>query len=81
LKYCFIALLTIISLTIIFTNLNSDSMKVTPGQFLLQNILNDEKKIFQSDGNQIFFIETHLNEFRELKNTRQACSVESAGNN
>ena len=49
------------------------------GRFELKNILSDEGKLLKSNGSQIFFIETHLDELRDVKNAKQACSVESAG--
>lgn len=85
LKSTLIALLSL-SLVIFITKLPfnsnlsfSTTEKLIHGQFLLEDILNDEQKIMKTNGNQIFFIETHLDEFRDLKNARQACSVESAG--
>lgn len=90
LKYSFLALLSFsVIIFVLKYQINSNFLNLeTPvskrlhlGRFLLENILRDEQKILKSNGNQVFFIETHLDEFRELKNARQACSVESAGKN
>lgn len=54
---------------------------IIDGKFELKNILKDEEKLLKSDGKQIFFIESHLEEQRELKNAKKACSIESAGKN
>lgn len=51
-----------------------------PNKISLENILNDDKILKASGGNQIFFIESHKNEDRIFSNKRQACSVEAAGN-
>lgn len=50
---------------------------VIDGLFELENILSDDEKKIK--GNSIFFIESHLDERREFKSAKQACSVESAG--
>jgi hypothetical protein len=39
----------------------------------------DEERLMNSNSQQIFFLETHLEGKRELNKSRQACSVEAAG--
>ena len=41
--------------------------------FPIKNILDDEKKLLESNSTQIFFLETHLEGRRNLSNARQAC--------
>ena len=49
--------------------------------FPLENILvNDDVALRSENIRKIFFIESHTESERDLKNARQACSVESAGN-
>jgi hypothetical protein len=45
----------------------------------IKNLLDDEEKLKMSWKHQIFFIESHMEQLRNLTNPRQACSVESAG--
>lgn len=48
--------------------------------FMLKNILSDDDEILKSElHKKIFFIESHQSYNRRLENSRQACSVESAG--
>lgn len=46
----------------------------------LKNIMDDEAVLNVSSQSQIFFVDTHLDRKRKIKSSRQACSVESAGN-
>lgn len=39
----------------------------------LRNLIDDEKSLLQSDGNKVFFIESHLEGERNLEKPRQAC--------
>ena len=77
----FLILLAFLVLIYLFLTLESNSSQDSYGGKVieLENILSDEEKMLKSNGNQIFFIESHLEELRELKNARQACAVESAG--
>lgn len=45
----------------------------------LKNIMSDEAILNVSAKHQVFLIETHMEKDRELTNSRQACTVESAG--
>lgn len=59
---------------------NLRSLDVTPNFSIpLKNILSDEKVLKVSARRQIFLIETHMDKERSLNNSRQACTVESAG--
>lgn len=46
----------------------------------LDNLLLHTDELELESLRRIFFIETHMNEWRTLNNPRQACSIESAGN-
>jgi hypothetical protein len=49
--------------------------------FTLKSYKFDETRLENSQSQQIFFLETHLEGRRSIKNARQACSVEAAGKN
>lgn len=61
-----------------FSELSFEKFPIT---FKLKNLQNDENILNDKNVKKIFFIETHLNLFRKIDNPRQACSVESAGEN
>ena len=45
--------------------------------FLINNIMDDEIKLLNSNSSQIFFLETHLEGRRNLTSARQACRFEN----
>lgn len=59
-----------------FSELSFEKFPIT---FKLKNLQNDENILKDKNVKKIFFIETHLDLFRKIENPRQACSVESAG--
>lgn len=39
----------------------------------VRNLIDDEKALVESNGNKVFFIESHLEKERSLEKPRQAC--------
>lgn len=69
-----------------FTSGISDNKKIEnfslqnfPKSFKLENIVSDDEHLMDPKVKKIFFIETNIDPERRLNETRQACSVESAG--
>lgn len=58
----------------------SENLSIVPAKFIakenvtqLRNLIEDEKSLIESNGNKIFFIESHLEVERKFEKPRQAC--------
>lgn len=47
----------------------------------LKNFMDEDQILKEAEFDNIFFIETHMNDMKIIENPRQACSVETAGYN
>ena len=56
-------------------NKNEIGLFMNDSAFLINNIMDDEIKLLNSNSSQIFFLETHLEGRRNLTSARQACRL------
>lgn len=71
--FSFITMTWIYVVYVSVTSVNNYEFKPLKRCNLLKNIAQNEDEMLKSNSTQIFFIESHLERERSLKNARQAC--------
>ena len=56
-----------------FTPEDFSVVKAKENVISVRNLVDDEKSLIESNGNKVFFIESHLEKDRSLEKPRQAC--------